>query len=341
MRFSIIIPVYNVEKYIRRCMESVMHQSFEDYEVIVVDDESPDHSMDIVREFAREQPDKIRMIHQKNTRQGGARNHGVQYARGEYLIFVDSDDYVHTDMLKIVDERLREMACDILVFGHQTVTEAGEPVSELCFDGLSPGIYVPAEDKRVIMQSCAPWKKAFRREFYQESGFRFPEKLLYEDTTTRFLFAKAQSIRICEDRLYYYVQSSNSSMRQKLTEKMLDILPVADMVREQFAHAGLYETFREPLEICLIYSIVHILEIINASDPQNPMQIPLADYIAVHFPDYASNPYGSDELKRSLDCLIAHHFGRYHYRFLLLNRAKEKLLALPAVAKLNDLRKKQ
>ena len=126
MRFSIIIPVYNVEKYIEKCMASVMGQSFTDYEVIVVDDESPDNSMAVVERYAEEYPGKIRMIRQKNTRQGGARNHGVRYAKGDYLLFVDSDDYVHPDMLKTVDERLKQQPCDILA-GHTTV------------DGISAG----------------------------------------------------------------------------------------------------------------------------------------------------------------------------------------------------------
>ena len=142
MRFSIIIPVYNVEKYIGRCMDTVMHQSFDDYEVIVVDDETPDNSMDIVRKYAEEFPGKIHMIRQKNTRQGGARNRGVTMARGEYILFVDSDDYVHTDMLRIVDERLRDHPCDILVFQHRPVTEQGERSTLLCLP--SPFRWKPA-----------------------------------------------------------------------------------------------------------------------------------------------------------------------------------------------------
>ena len=92
MRFSIIIPVYNVEKYIGKCMDTVMHQSFDDYEVIVVNDETPDNSMAIVQQYVDAFPGKIHVIHQKNTRQGGSRNRGVREAKGEYILFVDSDD---------------------------------------------------------------------------------------------------------------------------------------------------------------------------------------------------------------------------------------------------------
>ena len=115
MRFSIIIPVYNVEKYIRKCMDTVMNQTFRDYEVIVVNDETPDNSMKIVQEYVDAFPGMIQVIHQKNTRQGGARNNGVTKARGEYLLFVDSDDYVATTMLETVDARLKANPCDVLV----------------------------------------------------------------------------------------------------------------------------------------------------------------------------------------------------------------------------------
>lgn len=336
MRFSIIIPVYNVEKYIGKCMDSVMHQSFDDYEVIVVDDESPDGSMAIVQKYVDLYPAKIHVIHQKNTRQGGARNRGVTIARGEYILFVDSDDYVHRDMLRIVDEKIRENPCDILVFRHVPVTEAGQLLPEEAGDPVATGMYYPKRDVRMVLLPTGPTNKAFRREFYVNANIRFLEKVLYEDGMTRVAYAEADSIQICNDVLYYYVQSGSSTMRQNVSDKMLDILLVTDEILKEFRQRNLYDIFREPLDCALIYGIQYILDRINRDFPDHPIQIKLADYIGQHFPDYRKNLYVSPELARALDCLLAHRFRWYQLRFIRFNGMKEKLLQLPGLRKLKQ-----
>lgn len=339
MRFSIIIPVYNVEKYIEKCMASVMGQSFGDYEVIVVDDESPDNSMATVERYAAQHPEKIRILCQKNTRQGGARNHGVRYAQGEYLLFVDSDDYVHPDMLKIVDAQLRRTPCDILVFQHTRVSEDGQVLETARLDDIGPGVYHPREDKHIITLHTGPAHKAFRRSFYQESGVTFPEKVLYEDGVMRLLYAKAQTIVLIGDSLYYYVQSGSSTMRRAVSEKMLDILTVSRLVLTQAKADGLYDHFRQELDFALLSGIRYILDLVNRSDPASPLQEIMADFIRENFPDYPQNPYIYPEMCSALNCVLQGKFRRYHYRHLLLVDVKERLLRQPLIAKLNALRK--
>lgn len=317
-------------------MDSLVHQSFRDYEIIVVDDESPDGSMEIVESYRKKDPERIRVFHQKNTRQGGARNYGVTLAMGEYMLFVDSDDYVSPDMLEVVDRKLRETPCDILVFSNVPVDETGEPAPGDGEEALKPGFYIPGKDTQVVMLACGPANKAFRREFYISTGVQFPEKIWYEDSITRLLYARASSIRVTDDPLYFYVQHENSSMNQKISEKMLDILTVVDMTCREFEKARLYDIFRQPLEVALIYSILCIEEKINLQNMSDPMQNQIADFIHMHFKDYRENPYASRELVRVLDCLTAHQFRRYHYRFLLLNRMKEHLLQWGLVSWLKE-----
>ena len=340
MRFSIIIPVYNVEKYIDRCLNTVMHQTFDDYEVIVVNDETPDNSMQIVQKYVDAFPGKIQVIHQKNTRQGGARNNGVSRASGEYLLFVDSDDYVALNMLETLDAKLKEQPCDILGFRHITVTPDGKELYEYSDGMLKPGMYYPAENKEIVMLACNPWGKAFRRSFYMDTQFLFPEKLLYEDAVTRVLYAAASSVALCEDKLYYYVQSANSSMRRGVTEKMLDILQVTDIVMCEFRSREMYEIFRDHLDCALIYGILYVADIISQIQPEHPYLRSMAAYIQEHFPDYKNNTCIGDTLCRALDYFTACEFRKYHFRILVLGRFKERLLQNPAVAKLNELRRR-
>ena len=339
MRFSIIIPVYNVEKYIRKCMDSVMNQTFRDYEVIVVNDETPDNSMAIVQEYVDAFPGQIQVIHQKNTRQGGARNNGVSKARGEYLLFVDSDDYVALNMLETVDAKLQENPCDILVFRHVPVSPEGKLLGEPEYCALEPGFYVPERDKNVVMIPTGPVNKAFRREFYVNTHVQFPEKLLYEDAVTRVFYAMASSIMVCEDVLYFYVQSTNSSIRRNISEKMLDILTVTDITLQEFRQRGLYDAFRDPLDCALIYGILYILDSINSVQPDHPMQKNMADYLRNTFPDCCTNPYVENLLQRAISYLVNYNFMKYHYRILVYSRLRERLLEIPVVSWLNQIRK--
>ena len=339
MRFSIIIPVYNVEKYIRKCMETVMGQTFRDYEVIVVDDESPDNSMAIVAEFAEKYPGMVTMIRQKNTRQGGARNRGVREAKGEYLIFVDSDDYVSLNMLEAVDEQIQKHASDIICFKCALVTPDGRFLREEGLGQLLPGKYVPARDKQVVLLPTGPVHKAFRREFYLESGFAFPEKVLYEDAVTRLLYAKASEIVLFDTCLYYYVQSANSSMRQKPSEKMLDILTVTDLTMDMFRAHGLYAQFRDPLESALIGGIVYVLEFVNAADPASPLQDKMMDYVQAAFPDCRNNPALDPDVAEWLGLLEQRKFKAYHYRVLRVREMKQFLKRWKVFQALNRCRK--
>ena len=115
MQFSIIIPVYNTEKYLTKCLESVLKQNFEDYEILVVNDGSTDSSKDILKEFQCKNS-KIKIFNQLNRGLGGARNTGIVNAQGEYLLFLDSDDYLAENAIYILDKYIRRNNPDILAF---------------------------------------------------------------------------------------------------------------------------------------------------------------------------------------------------------------------------------
>jgi len=282
----------------------------------------------------------ITMIHQKNTRQGGARNRGVREAGGEYLIFVDSDDYVSLDMLEVVDRQLRKHNCDIICFQCALVTPEGKFLRKAGLGSLQPGKYVPAQDTDVVMLPTGPVHKAFRRSFYLESGFEFPEKVLYEDAVTRLLYARASEMLLCEDCLYYYVQSPGSSMRQKPSACMLDILKVTDITREMFRSHGLYERFREPLESALIGGIVYVLEFANAADPGSDLQNKMIDYIQVNFPDYQSNPALDPDVREGMELLEQRKFRQYHYRVIRVREFRLFLKRWKVLQELNRCRKR-
>ena len=123
VKYSFIVPVYNVEKYISKCIDSLLAQTYRLFEIIIVDDGSPDASGNIADSYQSKYPGIVKVIHQKNTGQGGARNHGIELAQGEYILFVDGDDFVVPNMLEIVDTYTGKYNNDLLFFQWETIEE--------------------------------------------------------------------------------------------------------------------------------------------------------------------------------------------------------------------------
>lgn len=184
--FSIIIPVYKVEKYIEQCLKSVLQQSFEDFEVIVVDDGSPDHAPEICAEYAQ-RDQRIKVIHKENGGSSDARNYGIKAATGSYLIFLDSDDYwLDTDYLLVIAELVSARPeVTIVNFGWMKYFSSTQHFIK---DGRV--FSVPAnQDKTLYIQSllqrdlyvASAWNKCIKRAFVLDNNIFFKKGLRSED----------------------------------------------------------------------------------------------------------------------------------------------------------------
>lgn len=338
MRFSIIVPVYNVEMHIEKCLVSLVNQSFEDYEIVVVNDETPDRSMDLVHLYQEKYPERIRIIEQKNKGLGGARNAGVAVAKGDYLLFVDSDDYLHTDALQILDENLRSRPCDLLFFNYAEVKENGELIRVEKVSGDPCVLRNVQTSPEILLNSQIACNKVFKRTFYLDCQLSFPEKTLYEDSIVRIFMARAQTVGICPECLYYYVQHDGSITHIKISPRMLEIIKVTDIVRNELKKHHLYDACKEYIEAALIMDIYSRICRINTYDHRNPMQKQLVDYIADCFPDSQSNSALSPTVKKELTYLCNYKFIKFYYRYSLIRKIKKELLQFSFIAKLNVLR---
>lgn len=339
MRFSLIVPVYNVEQYIEKCLQSIVDQTFHDYEVIVVDDETPDNSMDIVRRFEEAYPEKFIVIHQKNKGLGGARNTGVGVARGEYLLFVDSDDYLHPELLQTANQRLTEGNADLMIFNYDEVTVNGKVLNRVCACERDGILETPQERRELLLSLPAAWNKVYRREFYLSSGVTFPDKTWYEDLVTRILVAKAERIALCTEHFYYYVQRSGSIMNSNISPRKLEIIPMMDRVCDAFREESLWELFGAHLEASMLSSALHILDSINAIDIDSDLQAQLIDASLERFPDWKNNSILADISKAKLEVAATHDFRGYR-NILRKQQVKGALLRVPLISWLNRLRKR-
>lgn len=242
-RISIIVPVYNVERYLRQCLDSIIGQSFRDIEILCIHDASPDGSLAILREYAARDPRLIILDQSRNQGPSVARHAGMEVARGEFLLFVDPDDYVHPDLCSKVIARATASRADVVFFGYVAVSDSGAVMSRV------PGSRVLARanprDKRSLLKlQHFAWTKLIRTARAREIQLRFPEGLHYADGLVHWmLVALLDEFALLPEDLYYYRQRAGSIVT-RTDWKRADILVVNDQIRDMLVHHGLYEEHR-------------------------------------------------------------------------------------------------
>jgi glycosyltransferase involved in cell wall biosynthesis len=246
-KVSIIIPVFNSERYLPQCIESVLGQTFEDIEIICVDDGSTDNSFNILNKYAIKEK-RIKLLTQKNAGQGAARNTALKQAQGEYIYFLDSDDYIDSTLIeeciKTIEDTHADLVCfNTEVFGDDTsrLYARAKKYSQLKFSGLLRMEGAVREGLNVYL-----WNKFFKRYIIEEYEILFPEDLMYEDIT----FVKSYLLA-CEKgyfdmrRFHHYRIHDNSLMKinYKSEKTALDhfknwheILKIVSKNREHLIH---------------------------------------------------------------------------------------------------------
>lgn len=236
MKLSIIVPVYNVEKFLNKCLDSLIGQTMENYEIILVDDGSKDASGRICDDYAERYPELVRVLHIDNGGQGRARNFGIETARGEYLGFVDSDDWVETDMYPKLCQRADETGADVVVCDFMAEFDDGHrEYMNACMQ------------EHWLSSAGSSCNKIFRRSRVGE--VRFPGGLWYEDFYfSAMLLLKSARTEFIEEPLYIYRRGQESTMHNNNSAKNLDILKIMDMLAEYMLPNG----FRRDFEFFLI-----------------------------------------------------------------------------------------
>lgn len=211
---SIIVPVYNVEKYLEKCLHSICEQTYKNLEIIVVDDGSTDGSGEICDLLAKEDK-RIKVIHQPNAGLSAARNRGLDIASGEYIGFVDSDDWIDVDMYQFLYELLTAKKADISICSLY-VEKPGKTKVKYCSTEIlelnkQRAIQILAEDKIIRNYAC---DKLFAKRLFE--SIRFPEKRFFEDIAIMYrVFYEAEKIVMQGQPKYHYLTRDDSIMRSK------------------------------------------------------------------------------------------------------------------------------
>lgn len=233
-KVSVIIPIYKVEKYLSRCLDSVVNQTLDDIEIVLVDDGSPDSCPEICDRYAKKDS-RIKVIHKKNEGLGYARNSGMLIATGEYIAFLDSDDYVSKDMYEKVYSELKRTDADCCVTGYVVKKDSGDeihkenPLGTAVYESddiitkvLAGMLGSKPDQARDTDVGMSVWKCVYRKELLQDKGILFPSEreLISEDIIFQ-IRVLSQVKRVCtlSEVMYYYCENANSQSLTKTYSK--------------------------------------------------------------------------------------------------------------------------
>lgn len=290
-KVSIIVPVYGVEKYIDKCLNSLVKQSLKEIEVIVVNDGTKDNSQKIVDKYVKKYPDKIKSYIKENGGQGSARNYGLKKATGEYIGYVDSDDFVEKDMYKKLYNKAKENNYDIVVCGNYNVSEDYQNKN---IDAFINNYNTDLEN--IFFGKMAVWNKIYKRDILIKNKLEFKEKVWYEDLAfTLKAIMNSNTFAFIDEPLYDYLIREGSTMNNSNVQRNLEILDAFNDILSYIQHNKKEEYFSkiEFLAIDHIYisAIVRVLKA-EADDKVKRETInKLIDYMNKKFPNYKNNKY--------------------------------------------------
>lgn len=287
-KISVIIPVYNVESYIEKCLDSLVNQTLKEIEIIVVNDGSPDGSQIIIDEYVKKYPKLVKSYTQKNGGQGSARNFGIKKAVGEYISFVDSDDYIEHDMLEKMYTSAISNKSDVVICGNKVISMNYEIIKY-----EKANLFYNETD--IIFGKMAVWNKLYRKDILKNINFR--SGVWYEDIDyTIKVLLNTKKISFVNECLYNYLLRPGSTMNNSNVQRNLEIITAFDEIIDYFKKNKKYLENKAKIEFLAIDHIYisAIVRIIRANVSRKEKKIiinKLKKYVEDKFPDFNKNKY--------------------------------------------------
>lgn len=268
-RLSIIIPFYNVEQYIAQCLDSVYHQDIpeEEYEVICVDDCSPDDSLSIVKEYAKLHSNLIIVKNKFNRKLGGARNAGMEVAQGKYIWFIDSDDFIESNCLANMLSIVESEDLDMLHFNYACYPNNADPARRPSETEVMTGTEMFFDSNFIWYHDLVTaWRKLYKRQFLLDNNIQFAEHIMFEDNDYAIeAFAYAQRVKHIPSVAYYYRNNPNSITRVKYTDEhigyWLDMCHRLHLIKEKYISEQKDLRFVDLISSFIRYNISNVLNV--------------------------------------------------------------------------------
>lgn len=249
-----IIPVYNTEKYLKECLDSIVNQSLEDIEIICIDDGSTDNSLEILREYA-ENDSRFKIFSQENNGQGSARNYGLDVAKGEYIYFMDSDDFIELNTLSDCYNEANKNNLDFLMFQLINYDESKKSLYHdndydmpNVGDSVADNVFSYADLNHLIFQvAVSPVNKLYSKKFLDDINVRFPEDVIFEDNVFFWnVFLNAKRIKFLKHH-YYIRRRHSSSTTGNAGIRFVDTLEIHNRIFIIFKKFNIFDEFKKYL----------------------------------------------------------------------------------------------
>lgn len=291
MKVSVIVPVYNVETLLERCLTSLVNQTINDFEIIVINDGPTDGSAEIVHRFASEYPDLFKVIDQKNSGLSASRNRGVEKSTGKYIYFIDSDDYIKNDTLEIMVDLAEKHNLDYVVDGFEQVDEQGNYLGLYKIDSVPVNKVInPRENRNLFHIHNAVWNRLYLRDNLINNNLNFKEGIWYEDLLySHQYYIYSQRAMVINHQALYYVQREGSIMASLGSDKNRDIVIVFKELIKFYESNNLYNEYKDDIEKLAInqFYIPTMVRLIRAKNRQLAKEIDKE--FRQMFPNYKSN----------------------------------------------------
>ena len=247
---SIVLPIYNVEKYIEKCMDSVLNQTYKNIEVILVDDGSPDRCPKICEEYAKKD-NRIKVVHKENGGLSDARNAGIKVANGEYITFIDSDDYVDEDYVEFLYNNIEKTNADIAIGAHRVLYDSGKVIEKATHEN---SVLKPKEVLERILYDdgidLSAWGKLYKISLFDD--IKFPKGRLFEDSATTYMLVdKAKKIAVNSESKYNYIIRKDSISNASFSPQKMDLITstreMSEYIKNKYPDLEITEISREDL----------------------------------------------------------------------------------------------
>lgn len=324
IKLSIIVPVYNVEKYLEKCLDSLVNQTLKDIEIIIVNDGSKDNSQLIIDKYAKRYPNLIKTYKKTNGGLSSARNYGIKKAKGEYIAFVDSDDYVDLNMYsemykKAISKDFDLVVCNLKYVYDKKIVNA---YSNIKFDLM---------DKNSIKKSMlnvypAAWNKIYHKRLF-DNGVLFKEKVWFEDVEFLYrLYPYIKSIGFVEGFYYNYVQRAGA-ITYTFDERLFHYIDNWNGIIDFYKNNNFYNDYRNELEYCYVrYLYATFIKRATNFDKYTYQEAvnKAIKNVKIAFPKYRKNKYFYKSLKGVYLILFNKLFSKLYYKFHHKTKKKNK-----------------
>jgi len=328
IKISIILPVYNAEKTLHRCLDTLVNQTLEEMEIICINDASTDNSLKILLEYEKKYKSKIRVIDcQDNGKAGTARNKGLDIATGEYIGFVDGDDFVAESMYEKLYNKAKKEKADVVDCNYYEATSKENVVSKIISNAETQiGVIDSEKRKLLIVNPGRIWTKIYKKENLQ--AIRFPEQVLYEDNPFAIqAVMKIKKLAKVSEYLYYYSIEPHSITRKKNKESYFERMTTCKILLEQFISNGYYEEFFEEIEYKFT-ELFYINTIFGCVDQFDKIRedkiILIKKEIREVFPGFKKNKYYIEHMKNNRKkAMRLNIITRYLWLYKIFNKFRK------------------